>query len=80
MGEQQLDRLSLARVTSEVQQGVLFLDGGGACYTKEDCENRSTTVLGSSKGWAPTMLGTGKEMGNHDATLSGNPERNPGER
>ena len=30
---------------------LFLLDGGGICTTREDCISRSSTDLGSSKGW-----------------------------
>jgi hypothetical protein len=33
---------------------VIFLDGGGACYTEDDCTKRAQGKLGSSKSWAAT--------------------------
>ena len=37
---------------------VISLKGGGGCATKEDCNARNGTALGSSDTWAPSMLGT----------------------
>ena len=31
---------------------IIYLEGGGACYTEEDCTSRSKQALGSSKHWA----------------------------
>lgn len=38
---------------------VIFLEGGGACYTPADCAARAKTDLGSSSGWAPTIAADG---------------------
>jgi len=38
---------------------VLYLEGGGLCFTKADCESRTTTALGSSKYFALTRVGRG---------------------
>lgn len=45
---------------------VIYLKGGGACHTEEDCAKRSKGALGSSKGYAATMTGSGLYSG--DAT------------
>lgn len=37
---------------------VIFVKGGGACTSKEACDSRSGTNLGSSNGWSNTTLGT----------------------
>jgi hypothetical protein len=34
---------------------VIFLQGGGACYTEEDCKKRASTNLGTSTVWKPTF-------------------------
>ena len=39
------------------QDWVLSLDGGGACYTEEDCKKRAGSKLGSSKDWAHSCDG-----------------------
>eukprot|EP00051_Salpingoeca_urceolata_P014881 m.189880 g.189880 ORF g.189880 m.189880 type:complete len:144 (+) comp18218_c0_seq6:1050-1481(+) len=38
---------------------AIYLEGGGACYSKETCESRAKTSLGSSKGWPATHGGSG---------------------
>ena len=30
---------------------VIYMEGGGACYTQPDCEHRAEVGLGSSKNW-----------------------------
>jgi len=48
---------------------VFFMEGGGACWTKDDCIARSKTDLGSSLNWPDTMKS--------DAVLSNDPAINP---
>lgn len=48
---------------------VIYLKGGGACYDKISCLERAKTDLGSSKGWAERMKGTGLQS----ASCSENP-------
>ena len=38
---------------------VLYLEGGGLCFTKADCEERTLTSLGSSKFFAASRQGSG---------------------
>lgn len=38
---------------------VIYLKGGGACSTEEDCDKRLNTSLGSSDYWRDTNQGTG---------------------
>ena len=33
---------------------LIEMEGGGWCYTPQECLQRSTTAIGSSKGWPPT--------------------------
>lgn len=36
-------------------QVVVWLEGGGACFSEDDCEQRAKGDLGSSKGWSQSM-------------------------
>eukprot|EP00051_Salpingoeca_urceolata_P014879 m.189857 g.189857 ORF g.189857 m.189857 type:complete len:329 (+) comp18218_c0_seq4:1050-2036(+) len=46
---------------------AIYLEGGGACYSKETCESRAKTSLGSSKGWPATHGGSGVYSGDASA-------------
>jgi hypothetical protein len=39
---------------SDPSRVVIFLQGGGACYTPDDCAARAKTALGSSAHWSAT--------------------------
>jgi len=43
-----------ASAPANVTNWVIFLEGGGACWTYSDCKSRSQTALGSSNLWPPT--------------------------
>ena len=49
---------------------VVFLQGGGACYTPADCGARAKTALGTSTVWAPSLTDA-------DNVLSADPAVNP---
>ena len=49
---------------------VVYLEGGGACYSYADCLARSRTTLGSSTAWSPTFSQA-------DNLLSDSPAVNP---
>jgi len=49
---------------------VFFMQGGGACYTKESCTSRSKSNLGSSVKWPNTKIFS-------KGILSGDPVANP---
>ena len=36
---------------------VIYLKGGGACMSKDECDGRVNTTLGSSKDWPDTLEG-----------------------
>lgn len=40
---------------SGANKWIIFFQGGGWCYSEDDCWGRSKTALGSSKFWGPTM-------------------------
>lgn len=44
---------------SGAMKWILHMEGGGWCFSFEDCYNRSKTDLGSSKHWAPSAAGPG---------------------
>ena len=44
---------------SGADKWILHQEGGGWCFTTEDCYNRSKTDLGSSKGWPPSVSTSG---------------------
>jgi hypothetical protein len=50
---------------------VLFMEGGGWCFSESDCLGRSKSGLGSSKGYKPTK----RDLGGIMSML---PEQNPG--
>jgi len=49
---------------------VMYFEGGGWCYSEQDCFNRSNTDLGSSKNW-PATVGAGGPM---DDNCTKNPD------
>ena len=38
---------------------VIYMQGGGHCATKQECDSRVNGPLGSSNYWKPTMVGYG---------------------
>ena len=55
---------------AEPTKFVLFLEGGGWCFTEKDCLKRSKGGLGSSAGYHPTMADAG-------GIMSANATQNP---
>jgi len=35
------------------QSWIIFLEGGGWCYSEQECRDRSGTIIGGSKNWHP---------------------------
>jgi hypothetical protein len=58
-------------INTDKNKFVLFLEGGGWCFSEDECLRRSKGHLGSSKGNKPTM----KDVGGIMSML---PEQNPG--
>lgn len=58
------------RAGSDLSTYVIFLEGGGACYTAADCAARAKTPLGSSLQWPDTKT-------DDDNILSADPAINP---
>jgi hypothetical protein len=54
---------------------VVHFEGGGACWSADDCLGRSMTLLGSSKTWSPTKMDD-LDGGSH-GFFSTDPEVNP---
>ena len=57
----------------DTRKFIIFFQGGGWCYTPEDCLKRSKTRLGSSKSYEPTLGADGLSGG----VLSPNCTENP---
>ncbi|KAJ9467666.1 Pectin acetylesterase 3 [Diplonema papillatum] len=44
---------------ADVNNWLVYFQGGGWCYDERDCYNRSTTVLGNSSSWPATNTDSG---------------------
>jgi hypothetical protein len=50
--------------------------GGGWCWSIEDCANRATSLIGTSKNWPPFLSGITPNM-SYGGIMSGNATENP---